>query len=321
MIVLTGGAGFIGSVYLWKLNSRGVRDVLVVDEKDISDRGNNLAGKKYTDVMDKDAFIERIRIGHPPKGVTAVVHIGACASTTVTDEAYVRKNNFEYTRDLALWAVKNGIRFLYASSAATYGDGSLGSSDTHERIPDLRPLNLYGRSKQDFDLFALQKGLLDKIAGFKFFNVYGPNEYHKGDMKSVIAKSYEMIAREKAIRLFKSHRKEYGHGEQKRDFIYVKDAVEAVDYFLLHPEKNGLYNVGTGRARTWNDLARALFAAMNLPVKIEYIDMPENIRGQYQYFTEADTGKLRAAGYDRPFVSLEEGVRDYCHYLKERVYL
>lgn len=312
MIVLTGAAGFIGSVYLWKLNNRGVRDVLLVDEEDVSDRAGNLKGKSYTDLIGKEAFLSMVREDRVPREVTAIVHIGACSSTTVTDADFLRRNNFEYTRDLALWAVKNRVRFLYASSAATYGDGSLGYGDDHALIPKLNPLNLYGRSKQDFDLFALENGLLDKIAGFKFFNVYGPNEYHKGDMMSVIAKSYDIVKKEGVIRLFKSCKKEYPHGGQKRDFIYVKDAVEAVDYFLLHPEQNGLFNVGTGLARSWNDLAAALFAALGVPLKIEYIDMPDNIRDKYQYFTQAETGRLRRAGFDKPFTSLEEGVRDYC---------
>src|SRR3989339_1250509 len=226
MIILTGAAGFICSAYLWKLNDRGIKDILIVDEADISDRKVNLAGKSFTDYLDKENFIRQVRQDKLPGKVSAVVHIGACSSTTESNSAYLTENNFAYTRDLCLYCLSKGASFLYASSAATYGDGSEGYDDAHERIPLLKPLNLYGQSKQDFDLWALKQGLLDQITGFKFFNVYGPNEYHKGEMKSVIAKSYDTVAKEKKMRLFKSYRPEYGDGEQKRDFIYVKDTLE-----------------------------------------------------------------------------------------------
>jgi ADP-L-glycero-D-manno-heptose 6-epimerase len=277
MIAVTGGAGFIGSAFVWALNEKGESDILVVDEKNIADRAANLKSRQYQDTMDKDRFLQAVREGALDGKLSAVVHMGACSSTTVTDADYVRKNNFEYTRDLALFCMHAKIPFLYASSAATYGDGGFGYSDADENTRRLKPLNLYGRSKQDFDLWALETGALGKITGFKFFNVYGPNEYHKGDMKSVIAKSYGGVARARVMRLFKSCKPGYGHGEQKRDFVYIKDAVAAVMYFLEHPDRTGLFNVGTGEARSWNDLARALFSALQIPLNIEYIEMPENI--------------------------------------------
>jgi len=317
MIVVTGGAGFIGSVLIWKLNSMGISDILVVDEADINDRKVNLRNKKYAEYLDKDAFLDRLKRGKLPGKIEAILHMGACSSTLVQDAAYFSKNNFQYTRDLAVWCVGNGAIFLYASSAATYGDGALGYSDEDESTLTLKPLNLYGKSKQDFDVWALKNNYLNKITGFKFFNVYGPNEYHKGEMRSVIAKSFEEVVREKKIRLFKSYKPEYGDGEQKRDFIYVKDAVEAVYYFLEHPDKNGIFNVGTGAARTWNELADGLFKALHLPLSIEYIEMPEILRPRYQYFTEADTCKLRGAGYAKAFTPLGDGIRDYCGYLKD----
>jgi ADP-L-glycero-D-manno-heptose 6-epimerase len=318
MIVVTGGAGFIGSAFIWKLNSEGQRDILVVDDKDISDRKKNLANKNYSNYLDKDEFIGRVRTNSLPGGITAMVHIGACSATTETDAEFLKRNNTDYTQALAEWCLARNVRFLYASSAATYGEGEQGYDDSDENTRLLRPLNLYGKSKQDFDMLALNKGWLDKIAGFKFFNVYGPNEYHKGDMRSVIAKSFDIVVRNRKIGLFKSYRPDFADGEQKRDFVYVKDAVEAIWYFLIHPDKNGLFNIGTGRARSWNDLAKSLFAALNIPLNIEYIEMPETLQPRYQYFTEAKLDKLRAAGYTRAFSSLEEGVKDYCGFLKHK---
>lgn len=314
MIAVTGAAGFIGSVLLWKLNSLGREDILAVDEKNIVDRKSNLSNRKFAEYIDKDEFLDRARSNRLPD-LQAILHMGACSSTLEMDERFLHKNNFQYTRDLAIYSVNHGVAFLYASSAATYGDGSLGYSDEDANTLRLKPLNPYGQSKQDFDLWALKNGYLDKITGFKFFNVYGPNEYHKGEMRSVIAKSYNTVLQEKKIRLFKSYHPEYPDGGQKRDFIYVKDAVSVVADFMGHPERCGLFNVGTGRAESWNDLARALFSAVGLPLSIGYIDMPDPLRPRYQYFTEADLSKLRRAGYGAPFCPLSEGVRDYCEYL------
>ena len=212
-------------------------------------------------------------------------------------------------------------RFIYASSAATFGDGSRGFSDEDENTLKLKPLNLYGNSKHLFDLWVIEKRLVDKIAGLKYFNVFGPNEYHKKDMRSVIAKSFDEVVKTKKMKLFKSYKKEYKDGEQKRDFIYVKDAVEATYFFFENRGKNGIYNVGTGIARTWNGLAKAIFKALGMEPDIEYIDMPETLKTKYQYFTQADTSKLRKAGYNKDFFSLQDGVAEYVGFLKEKKYL
>ena len=248
--------------------------------------------------------------------------MGACSDTTETDADYLIKNNYEYTKLLARWAVDSKIRFIYASSAATYGDGSQGFSDNEEEIEKLRPLNMYGYSKQLFDLWAKRTGLLGKIASLKYFNVFGPNEYHKGNMRSFVIKAFEQINAAGKVRLFKSCNPQYADGEYVRDFIYIKDAVEQTFFFFDNPKINGLYNIGTGKARNWNDLVKAVFAAMDRELKIEYIDMPENLRSQYQYFTEADISKLRKAGYKKQNTALEKAVTDYVQkYLQEGKYL
>jgi len=316
MIVLTGGAGFIGSCILSKLNERGREDILVVDHRAEGDgKGRNLAGKKYIQFLDKENFLHMIMndLLHDP--VEAVIHMGACSSTTLSDRQYYRKNNFEYSCHVAQWALARKARLVYASSAATYGGGELGYSDDDEVTRRLKPLNYYGESKQDFDLWLLDQGYSRQCVGLKFFNVFGPNEYHKGDMRSVIAKTYQRVVREGKISLFKSYKPEYADGEQKRDFIYVKDVVDVVLFFMDHPEQNGIFNVGTGLARSWNDLAKAIFTAVGKKPVIEYIDMPEHLRPWYQYFTQAEMTKLRQAGYAHPFTSLEEAVRDYVTYL------
>jgi ADP-L-glycero-D-manno-heptose 6-epimerase len=237
--------------------------------------------------------------------------MGACSSTTETDRDYLRDNNFLYTKELADACLEKNIRFIYASSAATYGDGSLGFSDDLDLVPRLEPLNPYGRSKQDFDLHALREGLFDRIVGLKYFNVYGPREDHKGEMRSVVHKAHGQILEKGRLGLFRSYRPEYGDGEQKRDFIYVKDAVDMTLFFLDHPEIGGLFNCGSGKSRSWLDLAHAVFAAMGRDPLIDFIEMPEEIRERYQYFTEADMGKLHRAGYENTLFSLEEGILDY----------
>ncbi|MBU0573585.1 MAG: ADP-glyceromanno-heptose 6-epimerase [Candidatus Margulisbacteria bacterium] len=321
MIILTGGAGFIGSSFLSKLNLEGITDILVVDELGDKIKDKNLNNKSYLDYVDKDDFVESINRGNPPKDVRAVFHIGACSSTTVFDVAYLTKNNFEYSKILAKWSLDKNIPFYYASSAATYGDGSQGFSDADEMIPKLKPLNPYGNSKQAFDLWVLENKLQNRIVGYKYFNVFGPNEYHKGDMRSVVVKAYEQINKEGKVRLFKSCRKEYKDGEQKRDFIYVKDAIEVMWECYRNPKIKGIFNLGTGLARTWNDLVNAIFSAVGKKPVIEYIDMPEEIRDKYQYFTEAKMDKIRLAGLDHKFMSLEDAVKDYAGYLKEGSYL
>jgi ADP-L-glycero-D-manno-heptose 6-epimerase len=237
--------------------------------------------------------------------------MGACSSTTERDADFLMENNFHYTCRLADWAIEHGVRFIYASSAATYGDGAQGFSDNDETSPLLRPINMYGYSKQLFDLKVLRERIADRVAGIKFFNVFGPNEYHKDDMTSVIFKAFHQIRETGMVRLFKSYKPEYPDGGQKRDFVYVKDCVDVLWWLLNHKEANGIFNLGTGKARTWNDLIRAVFAALGLPPQIEYIEMPEAIRGQYQYFTEAKMEKLCAAGCLTAFRPLEEATADY----------
>ncbi len=319
MIIVTGGAGFIGSALVSGLNKRGVTDILVVDQLGTDERWKNLRNLSFADYAEKDDFLE-MAVGNkisPP--VEAVFHLGACTDTTETNASYLIKNNYEYTKLLAQWATGAGIRFIYASSAATYGDGRAGFGDSEERIEDLRPLNMYGYSKQLFDLWAQRTGLLKKIAGLKYFNVFGPNEYHKGDMRSFAFKAFEQLNAKGRVRLFKSYKSEYADGGQMRDFLYVKDAVDMTLFFLDKPRLAGLYNIGSGKARTWNDLAAAVFAAMGKTPKIEYFDMPDSIRNQYQYFTEADISKLRKAGYNKKITSLEDAVTDYIqNYLQEK---
>lgn len=311
MIVVTGGAGFIGSAVIWKLNTQGVDDIVVVDSLGVSDKWRNLVTRRFADYLDKDDFLELVLDDAVPFEVETVIHMGACSSTTEPDADYLMENNYRYTAQLARWAVEKDIRFIYASSAATYGDGSLGFSDDDGVRVQLRPINMYGYSKQLFDLWALRNGMASQIAGIKFFNVFGPNEYHKGDMRSVVHKAFEQIRDTGKVRLFKSYRPDFRDGEQKRDFIYVKDCVDVIWWFLEHRETTGLFNLGTGHARTWNDLAGAVFAAMGVKPEIEYIEMPEDIRPHYQYLTEAKMDKLRAAGCPVRTMSLEDAVSDY----------
>ena len=308
MIILTGGAGFIGSVLLRRLNEAGQKDVLVVDRAAM-EGSQNLKKKNYK-FEERDRLFDYLQ-REKPSNIEAILHIGAITSTTETNKALLAKYNFEYTQKLANWAFEHSTRFIYASSAATYGDGSNSFSDSNEVTRKLMPLNLYGQSKQDFDLWLLDNGNEHRACGFKFFNVFGPNEYHKEDMASLVFKAYNQITETSALRLFKSADPRYKDGEFKRDFIYVMDAVDVVMWSLSNPGVNGIYNLGTGKARSWNDLANAMFDAMNKQRNIIYIDMPENVRKQYQYFTEAEMSKLRAAGYSKPFQSLEDSVKDY----------
>ncbi len=321
MIIVTGAAGFIGSCLLWRLNQEGLSDIIIVDHPLTAEKEKNLAGKKFDSFIEKDAFLSLITADRLGRRIDAVFHLGACSSTTVTDVEYFRRNNVEYSKRLAEYALKKGSRFIYASSGATYGDGSHGFSDADDNTLRLKPLNPYGESKHQFDLWVINNNFVDRVVGLKYFNVYGPNEYHKKDMRSVIAKSFEKVVRDGKVRLFKSHTEEYEDGQQKRDFIYVKDAVDVTYFFFDNRHKNGIYNVGTGLARTWNDLAYALFAALDMEPHIEYYDMPESLRKRYQSFTEADITKLRGAGYNKKFYTLEEGVKEYVGFLKDRRYL
>ncbi|MCG2712315.1 MAG: ADP-glyceromanno-heptose 6-epimerase [Candidatus Omnitrophica bacterium] len=320
MIVLTGGAGFIGSCFLWKLNREGISDIIVVDDLDSTDKWKNLVGKQFLDYIQKDDFLRLILEDKLPEP-SHIVHMGACSSTTCTDGDYFIKNNYEYSKILAQWAFRRKAHFLYASSAATYGDGTNGYADNDEVTKILRPLNMYGFSKQLFDLWVLDNGYDKKATGIKFFNVFGPNEYHKGEMMSIVCKKFNEAAVDGCIRLFKSYKKEYEHGEQKRDFIYVKDAVEVMFWMFKNPEAAGIFNLGTGIAHTWNELAGAMFKALGKTPKIEYIEMPEYLRPKYQYFTQAKIDKLRQAGCDIEFSGLDDAVADYVKFLKNKAYL
>ncbi len=309
MIVVTGGAGFIGSCLVKMLNDKGVHDILIVDALGTTAKWKNLVGKKYLDVVHKNAFHKELLEGEYGAEIEAIFHLGACSATTEKNADYLLENNYRYSRDLAEYAEARNIRFIYASSAATYGAGELGYDD--HATDNLKPLNMYGYSKQMFDEWVRRSGLESKFVGVKFFNVFGPNEYHKGEMASVIAKSFRQVQETGVIQLFKSYRTEFGDGEQKRDFIYVKDVVETLYAMLRYGEISGIYNLGTGLARSWNDLAKAVFFALERPVAIEYVEMPVGLRSQYQYFTEADMSKFRESRIYTPFTSLEDAVQDY----------
>lgn len=311
MIIVTGGAGFIGSAFVWKLNQEGRDDIVIVDQLGTDDKWKNLVNRRFIDYIHKDDFLEMVDTDRVPFKVDALIHMGACSSTTERDADYLWHNNYVYTKLLAEWALNHRVRFIYASSAATYGDGTQGFSDDHKVIKNLRPINMYGYSKQILDLWVLRQKLENKIAGIKFFNVFGPNEYHKGDMASVIFKSFHQIRETGKVKLFKSYKKDYKDGGQMRDFVYIKDCVDAMWWLLNNPKSNGIFNLGTGKARTWNDLIKAVFTAMKKKTNIEYIAMPETLRNQYQYFTEARMSKLKKAGCPVEFSSLENSVRDY----------
>jgi ADP-L-glycero-D-manno-heptose 6-epimerase len=312
LIIVTGGAGFIGSNIVRALNDAGENGILIVDRLGSGNKWRNLRDLSFVDYEHSDDFLEKVERGLFDHGVWALFHMGACSSTTERDADYLMWNNFVFSRKLARrFGGKKGLRFIYASSAATYGDGSKGYSDEHDALSGLRPLNMYGYSKQIFDLWALKTGFLDHAVGLKYFNVFGPNEYHKGDMRSVVIRAYLQAKTEGTVRLFKSYRPDYRDGEQKRDFIYVKDAVRITLHFLERPQSNGIFNAGTGTPRTFLDLAGSVFSALGVEQKIEFIDMPDGLEKRYQYFTSADAEKLSAAGFDTPFTSLEDAVRDY----------
>lgn len=322
MLVVTGAAGFIGSCLVRRLTDAGHSDILVVDDFSRPDKMRNLEGKPVRGEVHRNNFVRWLERNHD--GVDAVFHIGARTDTTEMDSAIFNDLNLEYSK--ALWMLCSGfqIPFFYASSAATYGLGELGYSDDHTIIPSLRPLNPYGQSKQDFDVWVLDQlrsgnsATPPHWAGFKFFNVYGPNEYHKGRMASVIFHTARQIKATGGMKLFRSHRPDFKDGEQSRDFIYVKDVVDVLLFFLENRPPSAIYNLGTGKARTFLDLASGTFHALGLAPNISFIDTPADIRDTYQYYTQADMEKLRAvAGYQQPFFSLEAGIEDYVQrYLK-----
>jgi ADP-L-glycero-D-manno-heptose 6-epimerase len=311
-ILVTGAAGFIGRNVVAELNARGEDELILVDELGKDEKWKNLVGLRYEDIVSPEEFLGLIEDG-AFADARSLIHLGACSATTEKDADYLLRNNYQYTRVLCNWAQSNEIRFVYASSAATYGDGADGYDDSDAVTPKLKPLNMYGYSKHMFDLWALKHGLFETIVGLKYFNVFGPYEDHKGDMRSVVSKSYEQIRTSGEVKLFKSYKPEYKDGEQMRDFLYVKDAVKVTLHFAMQEwdAPGGLFNCGTGVSRTWMDLATAVYTAMGLPPKIEFIEMPETLKGKYQYFTKADPKKLRAAGYGDAFTSLEDAVKEY----------
>ncbi len=316
--VVTGGAGFIGSCIVRTLNDLGHSDITIVDNIASTEKWKNIRNKSFCDYIQKDRFLD---ILPSMRDVTHIIHMGACSSTTEKNFDYLYWNNFDYSRRLWDYCSKEGISFIYASSAATYGDGALGFCDNTE-IRGLIPLNAYGYSKQMFDLWVeKQINKPKQHVGMKFFNVYGPNEYFKGDMASVIYHAYRTVKRDGKIRLFKSHREECSDGEQKRDFLYVKDLCSVMRFFINRPDLSGLFNLGTGKAESFNQLAGSVFNALNMPPVIEYIDMPESIRAKYQYYTEADINKLCSVGYEGAFHDLGRGTEDYVNNYLEKEFL
>jgi len=311
MIIVTGAEGFIGSCLVALLNERQYVDLVLVDDfEDLPARAQNLQDKRFSKKVERTSFFEWLDAN--AHEVQFVFHIGARTDTTEKDEEIFKELNLRFSQELFKRCAAEGIPMVYASSAATYGAGEFGYEDDEQKLDLLNPLNPYGRSKNDFDKWIFTQEQKPYFwAGLKFFNVYGPNEYHKARMASVVYHAYHQIKNTGAVNLFQSHREDYAHGAQMRDFIYVKDLCE-VCLFLMHHRKNsGLYNLGSGQARTWNDLAQAIFAALQLPVQINYIPIPEDIREAYQYFTEATMHKMKQIGYEKPFTSIEEGIADY----------
>jgi ADP-L-glycero-D-manno-heptose 6-epimerase len=311
MIILTGGAGFIGSCFLHKLNEMNIKNILVVDHLGTGDKWKNLVGKKYRRYLPKDIFRKKLDDGEFGDEVEAIIHLGACTDTTERDADYMMDNNLAFSKELANFAEWNGIKFIYASSAATYGLGNNGYSDNE--FDNLVPLNVYGYSKHAFDLWVIEHELDKNFTGLKFFNVFGPNEYHKGDMASMVYKSYNQIINKGKVRLFKSTFPEYKDGEQKRDFIYVKDVTDVLWNIYNSTDFSGIYNLGTGIAHSWNELIYAVFSSMGKEPQIEYIDMPEKLKSQYQNFTQADMTKLNSTNCKIDFQPLEKSVSDYVH--------
>ncbi|MDO8501328.1 MAG: ADP-glyceromanno-heptose 6-epimerase [Gemmatimonadaceae bacterium] len=312
-VLVTGGAGFIGSALVWALNRHGVERVVVVDRLGSDEKWRNLVPLRFEDYLEADDLFPRLENG-ALGSFDLVLHLGACSATTERDATYLVHNNFEFTKRLAHWAVEKGARFAYASSAATYGDGSAGMDDIDDSavaLSRLRPLNMYGYSKHLFDQYAARAGMLPRIVGLKYFNVFGPNEAHKGDMRSLVHKAYGQIVDTGRVQLFRSHRPEYRDGEQQRDFLYVKDAVAMSLHLAMSSSAAGLYNIGSGEANTWLALVDAIFAAMGRERAVDFVDIPEAIRAKYQYHTRASIGRLRATGYEAPVTPLPAAVRDY----------
>jgi ADP-L-glycero-D-manno-heptose 6-epimerase len=314
-ILVTGGAGFIGSALVWALNKRGITDIVITDILGQDEKWRNLVPLQFADYAEAGVFRKRIQEQPSFFGkFSTVFHLGACSATTEKDASYLADNNYNVTKELAGWALAQQARFIYASSAAMYGDGSQGMDDKRADVSPLRPLNMYGYSKHMFDLYAQRHDLLDRIVGLKYFNVFGPNEDHKGGMRSLVHKACQQILSTGRVELFKSCKPEYKDGEQMRDFLYVKDAVGMTIHFAgagAGATGGGLYNIGSGEASTWLTLTNAIFAALGRKPEIRFIEMPAELRGTYQYYTCADITKLRASGYAKPLTPLADGVRDY----------
>lgn len=311
-ILVTGGAGFIGSALVWELNRRGCENIVVCDRLSSDEKWKNLVPLRFADYIDGNELLQAVQ--HSPGKLGRfdhVLHLGACSATTERDADYLMRNNYEFTKQLCQWSLANQTRFVYASSAATYGDGAHGMNDQDPDIHKLRPLNMYGYSKHLFDLHAKREGWLPKIVGLKYFNVYGPNEDHKADMRSLVHKACGQILATGKVQLFKSHRPDYKHGEQMRDFLYVKDAIRMTLHLAETSSAGGLFNLGSGKAHTWIELATAIFTALGKEPVIEFIDMPEHLQSKYQYYTCADIAKLRASGFTQDITALTEAVRDY----------
>ncbi len=321
MIIITGAAGFIGSCLVQKLNEEGFYDLILVDDFSRSYNNKNLVGKKFSNQIDREEFTPWLRENQ--LHVQFIFHIGARTDTTEFDVEIFNRLNLNYTKEIWNICVEFGLPLVYASSAATYGLGEYGYDDDESKINLLKPLNPYGDSKNDFDIWALEQDKKPYFwTGLKFFNVYGPNEYHKGRMASVIFHTYKQIQKNGTMKLFQSHREDVKHGEQKRDFVYVKDVTDVLYFFMHHRKDSGIYNLGSGRANTFLDLATHTFKALDKKPVVEFIPTPEDIRDKYQYFTEAKMDKLKAIGYHKPFHNLEEGVEDYVrNYLISETYL
>lgn len=310
-IYITGGAGFIGSAVIWGLNKIGQDNIVVVDNLGTSEKWKNLVNRRYAGFIHRDEFLRLIRDDALKSSPAAIIHLGACSSTTERNADFLMENNTHYSQAVCQYALNKGARFINASSAATYGRREKDFLDNPAQLEKLQPLNMYGYSKHLFDLWLKRNALLDKVASLKFFNVYGPNEYHKGDMASVVMKAFHQIRRAGEIKLFRSASPAYNDGEQKRDFVYVKDCVEIILRLLENPQLNGILNVGTGTARSWNDLASSVFTAMNVPKKIEYVEMPSELIGKYQNYTKANMNWIKKIWPDFQFYSLESGINDY----------
>lgn len=316
MIVITGAAGFISSCLISRLNELGYQELVLVDDFSRADRAKNYESKSYKALVDRKDLITWL--DENQRFCQFVIHLGARTDTTEFDQAIFDELNLEYSKQVWNKCIEHALPLIYASSAATYGGGELGYDDNHEIIPSLKPLNPYGDSKNDFDIWALKQEKKPFFwAGLKFFNVYGPNEYHKGRMASVVFHAFNQINANGGVKLFRSHKTEYKDGEQLRDFVYVKDVAEVIVFLMEHRKNSGIYNLGSGKARTFLDLTKATFKAMDKEENIAFIDTPEDIRDKYQYFTEANMNKLLSIGYDKGFRSLEEGVEDYVGYLQE----